>query len=280
MGYELKNVTVTYNDVAISQVNCSIADGKWVAVIGQTGAGKSTFVQVLKGLLPFDGEYLIHGEPVRDAKGRVRVVEEVGYVFQYPEHQLFETTVQKELAFGLKLQKKSDAQMKHLFERLLPTLQITEDMLELAPFQLSGGGKRRVALASILCMQPKLLIVDEPTAGLDPQSHQALLKLLKTWQEETGSTIVFVTHQMDDVAEYADEVIVFQQGKLKVHMETTSLFLEHGHIIEESGLLLPDAVTLLRLVEQKVGKKLEVATCKEQAIFDAVLPFLRGDCDA
>lgn len=280
MGYELKDITVRYSagQAAIQHVNCTIGDGKWIAVIGQTGAGKSTFVQVLKGLVNFEGEFLLHGQPAkRDAKRNVCVIQEVGYVFQYPEHQLFETTVYKELAFGLKMQGLSDEQVKKAIVDLLPKVNITEDLLPLAPFQLSGGQKRRVAIASILLMKPKLLIVDEPTVGLDPVSHQELLAFFKQWQQETGATIVFVTHHMEDVAAYADEVLVFHKGQLRVHMETNTLFLQQAHIVEEVGLVLPESVQLLRLTEQLLGKKIEVDSCNEQHILQAVLPYIRGD---
>ena len=140
MGYELRNVTVKIdNHTILNNITCTIKDGKWIAVVGQTGAGKSTFVQVLKGFIPFEGDYYIHQKPVeKDAKGNVRAVPEVGIVFQYPEHQLFETTVYKELAFGMKMLGYSKEEIEQAIDLIVPRMNLTTDMLELPPFQLSG----------------------------------------------------------------------------------------------------------------------------------------------
>ena len=151
---------------------------------------------------------------------------------------------------------------------------ISNDMLELPPFQLSGGQKRRVAIASILLMKPKLLIVDEPTAGLDPVSRVHVLQLFKTWQQETKGTILFVTHQMDDVAEYADEVLIFHQGELQAQIGTNELFLEKPQLLQQAELVLPESVEALHLVEQMIGKKIAVDSCKERDILQALYPYL------
>lgn len=260
--------------LALHNVSCTIQEGKWISVIGQTGAGKSTFVKVLKGLIPFiDGDYLIDQQPVqRDAKGRLKVISEIGFVFQYPEHQLFESTVYKELAFGLKQQGASRQQIAESISKILPQVGLSEEILPLAPFQLSGGQKRRVAIASVLMMNPKLLIVDEPTAGLDPVSRATLLQLLKKWQQRENRTVVFVSHQMNDVAEYSDEVLVFSAGQLAGHFDTNNLFLEQSPLLEKIGLSLPEPVQFLKLVEELSNQKIEVASCREQDILEKVLP--------
>lgn len=278
MGYELKHVTVKKEGRTIlNNVSCTIERNKWIAVVGQTGAGKSTFVQVLKGLHTFEGDYFIDGLPIeKNAKGIPNAIDEVGIVFQYPEHQLFETTVCKELSFGLKLLGYSKKDIDESIQSIAQKMDISNDMLELPPFQLSGGQKRRVAIASILLMNPKLLIVDEPTAGLDPVSREYLLHLLKTWQQETKGTILFVTHQMDDVAEYADEVLIFHHGELQVQIETDELFLEKPQLLKTAQLRLPESVEALHVVEQLIGKKIDVRSCKEQAILQALQPFLCG----
>ena len=152
MVYQLKNVTVSYGQKQVlHNVSCAIDDGKWISIIGQTGASKSTFVKVLKGLIPFQGEYLINGQPVkRDAKGNCCVIPEIGFVFQYPEHQLFETTVEKELSFALKMKGMKPSDISDAIASTLPLFDLTEEILPLVPFQLSGGQKRRVAIASVL----------------------------------------------------------------------------------------------------------------------------------
>jgi energy-coupling factor transport system ATP-binding protein len=275
MVYQLDNVSVNYADhVALHDISCTLSVGKWISIIGPTGAGKSTFVKVLKGLIPtVKGDYWIHQQPARrDAKGQIKVVPDLGFVFQYPEHQLFETTVYKELAFALNQQGASRQQITEAMDRILPQVGLSEEILPLNPFQLSGGEKRRVAIASVLMTNPKLLILDEPTAGLDPASQVSLLKLLKSWQQQDQRTLLFVSHQMDDVAEYSDEVMVFHKGELKGHYDPRTLFLEQEELLVELGLSIPEPVQLLKLVEELSGQKIEIASCKEQDIFDAVLP--------
>ncbi len=269
-------MSVNYADrVALDDISCTIHEGKWISVIGQTGAGKSTFAKVLKGLIPtVNGEYTINHQPTpKDAKGQRMVVPDIGYVFQYPEHQLFETTVYKELAFSLKMRGYSSQQMAQAIDLILPEVGLSKDILPCVPFQLSGGQKRRVAIASVLLMNPKLLILDEPTAGLDPLSRIALLKLLKNWQQQDNRTILFVSHQMDDVAEYSDEVMIFHEGTLKGHLNANTLFLEQTQLIENLGLSLPEPVQLLKLVEELQGQKIEINSCKEQDIIRKLQPF-------
>lgn len=276
MGYELKNVTVEYEQrPVLKNISCSIPDGKWIAVIGKTGAGKSTFVQLFKGLVDFIGEYSLHNKRVTlNRKGQTQGLQEIGYVFQYPEHQFFETTVYKELAFGLKQLHYSEQEIQTRISAILPQVGLDETIVSLAPFQLSGGQKRRVAIASILLMQPKLLILDEPTAGLDPISKLALLEFLKNWQLETKRTVLFVTHQMQDVAEYADEVIVIEKGEIKAHLTTNQLFLQQECLLQSVGLKIPEPLQLLKVVEQLLGKHITIADCKEETIFNAIKPYI------
>lgn len=275
MGYELIDVTVNYGgQTALNNVSCTIHEGKWISVIGRTGAGKSTFVKVLKGLIPMvDGEYRINEQPVpTDRKGKMKVVPDIGFVFQYPEHQIFETTVYKELAFGPKLKGFTSQQIDEAAQLILHQVGLTQDILSCAPFQLSGGQKRRVAIASVLMMNPRLLILDEPTAGLDPVSRVELLRMLKEWQQKGNRTVVFVSHHMEDVAEYSDEVMVFHEGQLVGHEDTTTLFLNKSDLLAKAGLSLPEPVQFLLLIEQLHRQKIDVKSCKEQDIFAQLLP--------
>ncbi|WMT43121.1 ATP-binding cassette domain-containing protein [Paenibacillus sp. D2_2] len=271
----MKQVSVSFaGRKALHNVSCSIQNGKWISVIGQTGAGKSTFAKLLKGLISdYEGEYLINQQPLpRDRKGQVKVASEIGFVFQYPEHQIFETTVYNELAFALKIMGYSSEQIAEQIDYILPQFGLSSDILPLSPFQLSGGLKRRIALASVLMMEPKLLILDEPTAGLDPLSRDNLLNMLKEWQWRNNSTVLFISHRMEDVAQYSDEVMVFRGGHLLGHYDASELFLRNRELVEEAGLLLPEAVQLLGLIEQLSGQKIEVASCREQDILRKVLP--------
>ncbi|MWV42781.1 ATP-binding cassette domain-containing protein [Paenibacillus sp. HJL G12] len=275
MVYELKHVSVNYDErAALQNVTCTIREGKWISIIGRAGAGKSTFVKVLKGLIPdFNGDYRINRQPIsRDSKGRVKVVPDIGFVFQYPEHQIFETSVYKELAFAPKMQGESPHQIAQAIELILPQVGLPKEILPYAPFQLSGGQKRRLAIASVLLMNPKLLILDEPTAGLDPLSRMVLLKMLKEWQRQHNRTILFISHHMDDVAEYSDEVMVFRAGQLLGHVDANTLFLEKSELLEQVGLPLPESVQLLKLVEELSGEKIKIESCREQVIFREILP--------
>ncbi|MDR9853993.1 ATP-binding cassette domain-containing protein [Paenibacillus sp. VCA1] len=275
MAYRLNDVSVHYaGKTALRSVSCTMEEGKWISVIGHTGAGKSTFAKVLKGLIPsIDGEYFIRRQPVqRDAKGRLKAIPEIGFVFQYPEHQLFETSVYKELSFSLKHQGASVREIREAIDGILPEVGLDPDILPLVPLQLSGGYKRRVAIASALISDPKLLIVDEPTAGLDPLGSRAVLTMLKRWQRQNDRTVIFISHQMEDVAEYSDEVMVFHAGRLMGHFDANVLFLEHSQWLEELGLPLPEPVQLLKLLKDMSGRKIETDGCREEEIFEKIMP--------
>ncbi|MBO5857629.1 MAG: energy-coupling factor transporter ATPase, partial [Clostridia bacterium] len=195
---------------ALKGVSVDFNLGEIVGVIGHTGSGKSTLLQHLNGLLkPESGEVLFEDENIWSSKENVRKCRfGVGLCFQYPEHQLFESTVFQDIAFGPKNMGLSEAEIK---ERVLESIKIvglTEDYLTKSPFDLSGGEKRRVAIAGVISMKPKVLVLDEPTAGLDPVGKNDLLSLIKSYNETTNSTVIFVSHNMDDVALIADRVLV------------------------------------------------------------------------
>ena len=285
MVYEMKDVSVSFGEQkALNRINCTIQDGKWISIIGRTGAGKSTFAKVLKGLIPhIEGEYRIHDHPVpTDKRGSIKVIHDIGFVFQYPEHQIFETTVYNELAFGPKNLGYSLKQIESAIEFILPLLSLSKSLLPLSPYLLSGGEKRRIALASVMIMDPKLIILDEPTAGLDPLNRLALLQVLKDWQQKSNRTVLFISHNMEDVAEFSDEVMVFNQGQLLAHLNATTLFLEQVNLLEQAGLALPEHVQLLKLIEEISGEKIEMNSCQEKDIIHQIkqIPPTRGLIDA
>ncbi|GGG00020.1 energy-coupling factor transporter ATP-binding protein EcfA2 [Paenibacillus albidus] len=273
MVYELNDVSVRINGEEILQsVSCTLKEGKWISIIGQAGAGKSTFAKVIKGLIPFfKGEYTHNQQPLpRDSKGNMKVVPQIGYVFQFPEHQIFETTVYKELTFAPKVKGESPERLEEAIMMVMGQMGLSGDLLQENPFQLSGGLKRLIAIASVLIAEPELLILDEPTAGLDPISRTALLKQLKAWQGEKNRTVLFISHQLEDVAEYSDEVMIFKKGRLLVHLDVNELFLKHIAFMEQAGLPLPEPIQLLRLIEAISGRILEPASCREEDIMQLV----------
>ncbi|OBZ16195.1 cobalt transporter ATP-binding subunit [Bacillus sp. FJAT-27264] len=273
MVYALKDVSVSMNGREVLQsLSCTLQEGKWISVIGHNGAGKSTFAKLIKGLIPsFSGEYTFNQQPLpRDSKGNMRVVPKIGYVFQNPEQQIFETTVYKELAFAQKIKKGHTGDTKAEIESVMHQMGLSSDLLDASPYQLSGGQKRRVAIASVLIADPELLILDEPTAGLDPLSRIALLEQIKAWQRTKNRTVIFISHQMEDVAEYSDEVMIFNSGRLLVQMNANELFLQHTEFMKQAGLPLPEPVQLLKLIEELSGRIIEPASCREEDIMQQV----------
>lgn len=273
MAYELNDVSVRINgEVILQPVSCTLEEGKWISIIGQTGAGKSTFAKVIKGLIPiYKGKYTHNQQPLpRDGKGNMKVVPQIGYVFQYPEQQMFEPTVYKELAFAPKMKGESPERLENAIQRVMEQMGFCAELLQQNPFQLNGGLKRLVAIASVLIAEPELLILDEPTTGLDPMSRNALLKQLKVWQGEKNRTVLFISHQLEDVAEYSDEVMVFKKGRLTLHCDVNELFLKRTKCMEQAGLPLPEPIQLLRIIEAISGQILEPASCREEDILQLV----------
>ena len=226
---------------ALKGVSVDFNLGEIVGVIGHTGPGKSTLLQHLNGLLkPESGEVLFEDENIWSSKENVRKCRfGVGLCFQYPEHQLFESTVFGDIAFGPKNMGLSESEIK---ERVLESIKIvglTEDYLDKSPFDLSGGEKRRVAIAGVISMKPKVLVLDEPTAGLDPVGKNDLLSLIKSYNETTNSTVIFVSHNMDDVALIADRVLVLSDGNIVMNGTVPEVYSK-GKELLELGLDVPE----------------------------------------
>ncbi len=230
---------------ALKDVTLSFEEGDIVAVIGHTGSGKSTLLQHLNGLLkPDSGDVLFEDVSIYSTKETLRQCRfNVGLCFQYPEQQLFESTVYSDIAFGPTNMKLSQEEIDKRVHESLSFVGLTEDYLEKSPFDLSGGEKRRVAIAGVISMRPKVLILDEPTAGLDPLGKKNLLKLIKDYNETTGSTVIFVSHNMDDVAAVADKVIVMSDGKVAMEGTVDEVYSQ-GEKLSELGLDIPEITSV------------------------------------
>lgn len=226
---------------ALKGVSVDFEYGEIVGVIGHTGSGKSTLLQHLNGLLkPESGEVFFENENIWDSKENVRKCRfGVGLCFQYPEHQLFESTVFEDIAFGPKNMGLSENEIKKRVLESIKFVGLTEDYLNKSPFDLSGGEKRRVAIAGVISMKPKVLVLDEPTAGLDPVGKNDLLELIKHYNQTTGSTVIFVSHNMDDVALVADRVLVLSEGNV-VMSGTVEEVYSKGDELLKLGLDVPE----------------------------------------
>jgi len=234
-----------YEKVALSGINLKIESGEFVGIIGHTGSGKSTLIQHLNGLLkPSSGSVRINGIDTRnkDLKELRRIV---GIVFQYPEHQLFEETVFKDVAFGLLKYGMSEEEVDRQVKAAIKNVGLDESVLDKSPFELSGGQKRRVAIAGVLVMNPKILILDEPTAGLDPAGRDEIFSIIRRMHRELGITIILVSHSMEDIAEIADRVIVMNNGTIEMDGSPEEIFSDPWRL-EEIGLSAPQITYLMK----------------------------------
>ena len=272
MGITLENVSYIYQNgtpfasTALSDVSLTIKDGSYTALIGHTGSGKSTILQLLNGLLvPTDGKVRVFDTlitPTSVNKEIRQIRKQVGLVFQFAENQIFEETVLKDVAFGPQNFGVSREEAETIAREKLALVGIDESLFERSPFELSGGQMRRVAIAGILAMEPRILVLDEPTAGLDPIGRKELMNLFKKLHQD-GITIVLVTHLMDDVAEYADQVYVMEKGRL-VKSGAPSLVFQNLEFMENIQLGVPKITRFAqRLAERGVSFKQMPITIEE-----------------
>ncbi|MBQ2899164.1 MAG: energy-coupling factor transporter ATPase [Oscillospiraceae bacterium] len=241
-----------YEHRAVDGVSIEIEKGSFVGLIGHTGSGKSSLIQHLNGLLkPTSGKVFIGGEDLwANPKDIRRFRFRVGLVFQYPEHQLFEETVRKDIAFGPKNMGLSDEEIEARVLEAAKHTGLTEDYLEKSPFELSGGEKRRVAIAGVLAMKPEVLILDEPTAGLDPKGREFILSEIKDYHDKTGATIILVSHSMEDVARFASHVLIMNHAKAAMYGKTREVF-SHVEELCEMGLEVPQISRVFAKLREK-----------------------------
>ena len=270
---ETENLTHYYENgmagavAAIENINVKFEKGEIVGIIGHTGSGKSTLLQHLNGLLkPDSGRVLLCGEDINKDKRTLRAARfRVGLCFQYPEYQLFEETVYRDIAFGPKNMGLSEEEIRTRVLRAAGFAGVDESLLEKSPFDLSGGQKRRVAIAGVIAMEPEVVIFDEPTAGLDPAGCASILGNIRDYQKATHATILMVTHSMDEVAQLADRMLVLNEGKIEMSGTPREVF-SHAARLAEIGLSVPQ-VTALFLRLRELGVDVDPTTFTvEQAV--------------
>lgn len=230
---------------ALHDINIEIKDGEFVGIIGHTGSGKSTLIQHLNGILkPSSGRVIING--INTAQKDLKILRrQVGIVFQYPEHQLFEETVMKDISFGLRKEGLSENEIRERVFSALKSVGLDESIVEKSPFELSGGQKRRVAIAGVVCMKPQILVLDEPTAGLDPRGRDEIFGYIRKLHEEYGMTIILVSHSMEDIAKLAKRVIVMSRGTVFMDSPSGEVY-RHPEQLEKIGLSAPQVTYLMQ----------------------------------
>ena len=255
---EVKNLTHTYGGDsffitdAVKNVNFSIEKGEIVGIIGHTGSGKSTLVQHLNGLLkPTEGEVLLEDKNIWDNPKQIRSVRSrVGLVFQYPEYQLFEDTVYKDIAFGPKNMGLSDDEINARIIEISKIVGIKQEYFEKSPFDLSGGEKRRVAIAGVMAMQPEIIIFDEPVAGLDPKGRNDVIRMIADYRNKYNATVLIISHNMEDMALLADKLIVMSNGELQMFDTTENVFRQH-EFLQSIGLNVPMVTQIMLNLKEK-----------------------------
>ncbi len=282
---EVKNLTHIYSagtpfeHRALDNVSFYVERGEFIGIIGHTGSGKSTLMQHLNGLLkPTSGAILLDGKDIWSDKKTTRQTRfRVGLVFQYPEYQLFEETVYKDIAFGPKNMGLDKTEIDRRVRESAELVGLTDEQLQVSPFDLSGGQKRRVAIAGVIAMEPEILILDEPTAGLDPEGREEILQNIETYRKTKNATIMMVSHSMNDVARLTDRLIVMNHARIAIDGTPTEVFTEqHTQELMDMGLDIPE-LSKVFLQLRKMGLNVPVVYTMDQAV--AALTALKGGCD-
>ncbi|MBQ5329873.1 MAG: energy-coupling factor transporter ATPase [Oscillospiraceae bacterium] len=258
MMIKTEKLTYTYSQgtpfekTAVNGVDLEIEEGTLVGIIGHTGSGKSTLIQHFNGLIkPTSGKVFIDGEDIYDKSVNIRDVRfKVGLVFQYPEYQIFEETVFKDIAYGPKNMGLGEDEIKERVMQTAELLGISPELMERSPFELSGGQKRRVAIAGVMAMRPKVLILDEPTAGLDPKGRAMIFGQIRDYHEKSGSTVLVVSHSMEDVADFAQKILVMDHGKKFCYATPPEVFAR-AEEISAIGLSVPQVTKIFSLLREK-----------------------------
>lgn len=282
---ETKNLIYTYGvgtpfeKTAVQDVSIAVEKGEFVGVIGHTGSGKSTLIQMLNGLIrPTGGQVLLNGQDIWEKPKEIRRVRfQVGMVFQYPEYQLFEETVLKDIMFGPKNMGLSD---EEAMERAKEAAQFTDlkpSLLEKSPFELSGGEKRRAAIAGVIAMDPEVLILDEPAAGLDPKGRDVILAQIAQYHAHRQNTVLLVSHSMEDIGRTADRVLVMNRGRAEMLDETRAVFAR-GDVLEPMGLRLPQITSIMRRLRAMGLPVSETVLSVDEALME-LIPLLVGKKD-
>ncbi|MFC4559640.1 energy-coupling factor ABC transporter ATP-binding protein [Virgibacillus kekensis] len=286
MDITFRNVSYIYQEntpfahKAIDNLSFDIPSGSFVAVIGHTGSGKSTLIQHLNGLVrPSKGEVII-GDFRLSSEGKPKNMKElrsrVGVVFQYPEHQLFEETVEKDIAFGPQNFGVSENKIQDRIRQIIPQVGLPEELLERSPFDLSGGQMRRVAIAGVLAVRPEVLVLDEPTAGLDPRGQKEMMKMFYELHKTQGLTTVLVTHSMEDAVRYADHVIILNKGTKYMEGNPEEVFTQK-EALNQVQLDVPEMVEFLNAFEAKFGVKIPFRRQSAAEIAREIRSVLKGD---
>ena len=278
-----QNLTMTYGSntpfekSAVNNLNIEINEGEFLGIIGHTGSGKSTLVQMLNGLItPTRGKVLLRGKDINENKKELRKVRfQVGMVLQYPEYQLFEETVYKDISFGpINMGIKGD----ELNKRVMDSARFTglkKSLLNKSPFELSGGEKRRAAIAGVIAMDPDVLILDEPTAGLDPQGRDMLLNQISLYHKERKNTVILVSHSMEDIARVADRILVMCRGNAEI-LDTAKNVFAQGERLEKMGLRVPQITKITQKLKEK-GIDLPEGILTVDDAFDTIVSLLKKE---
>lgn len=280
---ELKNVCYTYGTgtpfekKAVNDVSFSVNKGELIGIIGHTGSGKSTLVQMLNGLMkPTSGQVLLDGVDIWDKPKEIRKIRfKVGMVFQYPEYQLFEETVYKDIAFGPTNKGLSAEEIDKEVRRAARFTGLKDELLDKSPFDLSGGEKRRAAIAGVIAMDPDVLVLDEPTAGLDPMGRDVLLSQIVRYHEERQNTVLLVSHSMEDIARVADRIVVMNKSKLVMFDETQKVFAR-GDELEKIGLRIPQITKIMSQLRKR-GVDVPEGILTVDSAVDYLLPLIKKE---